>query len=296
MLNAQQSRNLHIGKKPPFNPRPSCLHLHQVVICANTPEEHQELLSAGLDAIYCNQNAWLNFNTIFTMNPPPPPSAPQNFTAAAAPAPQPAEPAAAASDGSSSSCTAGRHSSSPVPSTCPKAAAACVPNNTTGSAVNLPGAKGSSSSSSHRLGAVVDPSLQSAACINSGDQLQLQQSGTHSSHWAVATALQDDTQQQHNFNHMGTQASQQNTQQQQQQQQEYKSWQLVVNANSSAYKRNHLASLVPNRRHITHEIQLDNTGGGSSSSSIHGSCAAVDSSSCCIDDRPNGNNRCALLR
>jgi hypothetical protein len=41
----------------------------QVVLCANTPEEHQELQEAGCDAIYCNQNAWLDYHSIFTLQP-----------------------------------------------------------------------------------------------------------------------------------------------------------------------------------------------------------------------------------
>lgn len=43
----------------------------QVVLCANTPEEYEELLAAGCDAIYCNQNAWLNYHTIFTLEQQP---------------------------------------------------------------------------------------------------------------------------------------------------------------------------------------------------------------------------------
>lgn len=39
----------------------------QVVVCANTPEEQQELLEVGCDAIYCNQNAWLDYHTLFTL-------------------------------------------------------------------------------------------------------------------------------------------------------------------------------------------------------------------------------------
>lgn len=41
----------------------------QVMVCANTPEEHQELLEAGCDSIYCNQNAWLDYNNLFTLRP-----------------------------------------------------------------------------------------------------------------------------------------------------------------------------------------------------------------------------------
>lgn len=41
--------------------------MQQVLLCANTPEEHQELLDAGCDAIYCNHNAWLDFYTTFTL-------------------------------------------------------------------------------------------------------------------------------------------------------------------------------------------------------------------------------------
>jgi hypothetical protein len=44
------------------------LRIPQVVICTNTEEELQELQARGLvDCIYCNQNAWLNYQTIFTI-------------------------------------------------------------------------------------------------------------------------------------------------------------------------------------------------------------------------------------
>jgi len=41
--------------------------MQQVVLCANTPKEHEELLQAGCEAIYCNHNAWLDFYTTFTL-------------------------------------------------------------------------------------------------------------------------------------------------------------------------------------------------------------------------------------
>jgi hypothetical protein len=44
-----------------------CVLLLQVVVCANTPEEQQELLESGCDAIYCNQNAWLDYHNLFTL-------------------------------------------------------------------------------------------------------------------------------------------------------------------------------------------------------------------------------------
>lgn len=129
--------------------------LQQVVLCANTPEEHQELLAAGCDAIYCNHNAWLNYDTIFTDTP-------------------------------------AAHSQSP-------ARVALAPN----------------SSSAQACG------VESAAAM----------------HNIVGMDDAGPTQQQHK------------------QEQQCRRWDLVVNANSSPFKRSYLAAGVPNRVHITYNAE-----------------------------------------
>lgn len=66
----------------------------------------------------------------------------------------------------------------------------------------------------------------------------------------------------------------------------HRQWDLVVNANSSPYKRMHLASGVTNRVHISYAVD--------SSAAEDAPCAAL-AGGCCVNRQEDGIYRCVAL-